>query len=96
MKNTSSFAPVLALSAFALVFLAGCGYPPIGDMISSPFSLGFCGVVILVCNIIFMIEIAGSSQSLLKKVLWVAFLWFFPGIGFISYLLFARDDFRKG
>lgn len=91
MKNVALLAPIAALA----LLLSGCGFPSIDQMASSPLSLGFCGVIVLVCNIIFMIEIAGSSQSLLKKVLWVAFLWFFPGIGFISYLLFARDDFRN-
>jgi uncharacterized membrane protein len=95
MKNIAFFTPLAALAALSLLLLSGCGFSSMGQMAYSPLNLGICGVIILVCNIIFMIEIAGSSQSLLKKILWLAFIWFFPGVGFISYLLFARDDFRN-
>lgn len=96
MKALLLSAPFWALGALALLILPGCGYPPIDRMFSSPLSLGIFGVIILVCNIIFMIEIVGSGRDLLQKILWIAFLWFVPGIGFICYLIFARSDFRRG
>jgi hypothetical protein len=48
------------------------------------------GVLHLVLFLIAAFEVLSSSKSLIAKVLWLMFLFFFPLIGVIIYFIFGR------
>ncbi len=83
----------LALSAFLLaVLMAGCttGDGNLIDMARSPFSLGCCGILVLILDIIAILELAGSSRTLGSKVIWIIVILVFPLLGCILYYFFGR------
>jgi uncharacterized membrane protein len=50
---------------------------------------GFGGLIILALDIWALIAIAGSSSSMLRKVLWALLVIFAPLVGFLIWLVFA-------
>ena len=76
------------LFVLCAVFLAGCGENLI-DMASSWESLGCCGIIILVLDIIAIIEVAGSSRNTTAKFIWILFIVLVPFLGLIGYYIFA-------
>ncbi|GIV62015.1 MAG: hypothetical protein KatS3mg044_0881 [Rhodothermaceae bacterium] len=84
-----SFLPALLLGLVTLV-LAGCGGPNLLERLNNPWGVGFCGLIILVMDIIALLEVAGSNRSFGDKVLWGLLIFFFPVGGLILYYLFGR------
>ena len=80
----------IALLGIGSVLLMGCGGANLFDYVNNFWSLGCCGVVILVLDVIFLLEIAGSARSLGSKVLWAALIIFAPILGCILYYFFGR------
>jgi hypothetical protein len=71
------------------ILLAGCG-PNLFDRMANFWSLGCCGLVIVILDIIALLELAGSSRSTADKVLWALLIIFFPVGGLILYYFFGR------
>ena len=85
---TRPILPTLLLAATALL-LAGCD-AELFDMFGNFWSLGICGTILLVLDVIALVEIAGSARSTGSKVLWALFIIFFPLLGLIVYYIFGR------
>lgn len=86
--NRKFYPALLALSALVL---AGCGGPNLIERLSNFWSLGCCGIVIVILDIIALVELAGSSRSTANKLLWALLIVFFPVGGVILYYLFGRS-----
>lgn len=72
--------PVLALGALALV-LAGCGHGAnFGDMLFSGFG-GVCWLLHVIAVVWALVNIANSTADTGSKLLWGAFVFFFPVLG---------------
>lgn len=84
--NRQAIPSVLFVLCAAL--LAGCGQNLIA-MASSWESLGCCGIIILILDIIAIIEVAGSSRNTAAKFIWILFIVFVPFLGLIGYYIFA-------
>ena len=72
------------------LLLMGCGGANLFDYFNNFWSLGCCGVIILVLDVIALLEVAGSARSLGSKVLWALLIIFAPILGCILYYLFGR------
>ncbi len=77
------------LVALIAVTVAGCG-PNLFDRIGNFWSLGCCGAIIVILDIIALIELAGSPRSVGNKLLWAAIIIFMPVLGCILYYFFGR------
>lgn len=77
--------------AFLLVtlVLAGCG-PNLFERVGNFWTLGCCGTVIVILDIIALVELAGSGKTTGNKVLWALLIIFFPVVGCILYYFFGR------
>ncbi|CAF1317328.1 unnamed protein product [Adineta steineri] len=51
---------------------------------------GIVGLIILIVDIIAAVEILRSGKPLVEKILWILFIFFFPIIGLVVYLLCGR------
>lgn len=71
------------------LILSGCG-PSLLERVGNFWTLGCCGTVIVVLDIIALIELAGSAKSTGSKVLWALLIIFFPVLGCILYYFFGR------
>ncbi len=83
----------LALSAFLVtLLLAGCttGDGNLIDMGRNPWSLGCCGILVLILDIIAIVEVIGSGRDLGSKLLWIAVIIIFPLFGCVAYYFFGR------
>ena len=83
----------LALSTLLVAaLLTGCttGDGNLVDMIRAPWSLGCCGLLVLVLDVIAIIEVAGSARDTGSKVLWIVLILIFPLLGCILYYFFGR------
>lgn len=72
------------------LLLAGCG-PNLVDRLGSFWSLGCCGGLIVILDVIALFELAGSARSTSNKVLWALLIVFFPVIGCVIYYFFGRS-----
>ncbi len=81
---------VAALLFSATLLLTGCQGNLI-DMLASFWSLGCIGTILAVLDILALVELAGSSKSTLKKVLWALFIIFAPFLGLVCYFFFGRE-----
>ncbi|MEO1077580.1 MAG: PLD nuclease N-terminal domain-containing protein [Bacteroidota bacterium] len=81
-------AAVLSLFA-ATLSLTGCGGPNLMDRAQGPW--GICGLLVFILAIVAIVEVINSSRDTGSKVLWVAILFFLPGLGVILYYFFGRD-----
>ncbi len=79
----------LLLIGFAVLFLAGC-QANLFEQISSFWTLGCCGTVVVILDIIALVELLGSPRSTQDKVLWALLIIFAPLLGCIAYYLFGR------
>lgn len=84
----NSFLSVTLVTLIAFT-VAGCG-PNLFDRIGNFWSLGCCGAIIVILDIIALIELAGSPRSVGNKLLWAAIIIFMPLLGCILYYFFAR------
>ncbi len=72
------------------VVLAGCG-PNLFERVGNFWTLGCCGGLIVILDIIALVELAGSAKSTGNKVLWALLIIFFPILGCILYYFFGRS-----
>lgn len=79
---------LLPLSA---LLLTGCG-PNLFDRLRNFWSLGFCGTVIVVLDILALLDLAKSDRDFSGKVLWALIIIFFPVLGLILYYFFGRKS----
>lgn len=82
-------ASVLAFALMAIV-LSGCG-PNLFERVGNFWTLGCCGTIVVVLDIIALVELAGSARSTGNKVLWALLIIFFPILGCILYYFFGRS-----
>ena len=81
----------LVLLGLMVVLLAGCGGGGnLIDRVSNFWSLGCCGTVIVILDIVALIELAGSPRGTGSKLLWAALIVFFPVLGCLLYYFFGR------
>lgn len=81
-----------ALLATSALALSGCG-PNLIQRASNFWTLGCCGAVIVILDIVALVEIAGSTRTTGDKVLWALIIIFFPLLGLIFYYFIGR---RRG
>lgn len=79
----------IVLVATTTLMLSGCG-PNLFDRVGNFWSLGCCGVIIVILDIIALIELAGSPRTVGTKVLWALIIVFMPVLGCILYYFFGR------
>lgn len=89
MKTTAHRALTVIFILTMSVFLAGCG-PNLFDRMGNFWSLGCCGIVVVILDVIALLELAGSSRSGGDKILWALLIIFFPVGGLILYYFFGR------
>lgn len=82
------FSALLFATAMAIL-LAGCG-PNLIERLQNFWTLGFCGTVIVVLDILALIELANSQRDFSSKALWAFLIIFFPVGGLIIYYFFGR------
>lgn len=87
-KKLQVVASVLTVALVATV-LAGCG-PNLFERVSNFWTLGCCGTIIVILDIIALVELAGSAKTTGSKVLWALLIIFFPVLGVILYYFFGR------
>jgi cytochrome bd-type quinol oxidase subunit 2 len=88
-KTSRVLVPVLMVIASGII-LAGCG-PNLIERVGNFWTLGCCGVLIVILDIIALVELAGSARSTGNKVLWALLIIFFPILGCILYYFFGRS-----
>lgn len=88
-KTSRVLVPVLMVVASGIV-LAGCG-PNLIERVGNFWTLGCCGALIVILDIIALVELAGSARSTGNKVLWALLIIFFPLLGCILYYFFGRS-----
>ncbi len=81
--------PLLLLGGAAL-FLAGC-QGNLFDQVNNFWSLGCCGSVVVILDIIALVELAGSTRPTKNKILWGLLIVLTPLLGCILYYLFGRE-----
>lgn len=87
-KKLHVVATVLSAALIATV-LSGCG-PNLFERVGNFWTLGCCGTIIVILDIIALIELAGSAKTTGSKVLWALLIIFFPVGGCILYYFFGR------
>lgn len=75
-----------------LLVLTGCSGPNLVERASSPFAYGFCGLVILILDVIAVVEVLNSDWTAGSKLLWILLILLAPILGLILYYVFARED----
>ncbi|HET6569189.1 MAG TPA: PLD nuclease N-terminal domain-containing protein [Rhodothermales bacterium] len=78
-----------ALLVTTTLLLAGCG-PNLFDRVGNFWSLGCCGAIIVILDIMALVELAGSPRTVGTKVLWALIIIFMPLLGCILYYFFGR------
>lgn len=80
--------PALVLGALALT-LAGCGTGSnFGDMIFGGYG-GFCWLLHVIAVVWAFVQIANSTADTGAKLLWGAFVFFFPLLGLIVWYFYG-------
>ena len=82
---------VLPSMVLAALLLSGCG-PNLFDRVMNPSSLGCCGLIVAVLDIVALVEILGSTRTTGNKIIWSLIIIFLPLLGFFAYYLFGRRD----
>lgn len=83
----------LASAGLLLVtlLLTGCSGPNLVDRASDPFAYGFCGLVVLILDVIAVVEVLNGDRSPGGKLLWILLILLAPIVGLILYYLFGRE-----
>ena len=84
------FSAAALLAGIASVLLAGCG-PNLFDRIGNFGSLTWCGIAVVIIDVIALIELLGSNKTLGAKVLWALIIIFFPVLGCVLYFFVGRS-----
>jgi len=85
MDLIMNFTPLLVL-LFTCVKVVSADVSYIGSTIA-----GIVGLIVLVLDVIAAVEVLRSGKTVVEKVLWILFIFFFPIIGLIVYLLCGRS-----
>ncbi len=80
----------LALLAALTLALTGCGPDNLVEGLRSPFAYGFCGLIIIVLDIVALVEIANSRRTTGDKLLWAFVIIVFPFVGLVAYYVFGK------
>ena len=86
-RRTALLGTVLLVGAALL--LAGCE-SNLFEQLDNFWTLGCCGSVVVILDILALIELAGSARALQGKIIWALIIIFAPLLGCILYYLFAR------
>ena len=89
MTRRFSAAPALALASLAAV-LSGCGPSNLVQGLRNPLGIGFCGLIIVVLDVLAIVEVWKSTRDDTSKLLWTVFIVIAPLVGLIAYYLFGR------
>ncbi|MFT4606286.1 MAG: hypothetical protein ACI9W4_003036 [Rhodothermales bacterium] len=89
MKRLQSLALPLLLMTVAII-LTGCGGPTFVDRIGGGFSMGICGSIILILDIIALAQIIGTNWSFGRKAMWALIIVFFPVGGLLLWWFFGK------
>ena len=81
--------PALALT-IAATALAGCGPSNLVRGLTNPGRLGFCGLLVVVLDILALVEVWKSARTDGDKVLWTAIIVIFPFVGLLAYYFMGR------
>lgn len=79
---------LLALTGAAV--LSGCGPSNLIRGAQNPFGYGFCGLIVIVLDVLALVEIWKSPRQDSDKILWTAVIVILPFVGLIAYYLFGR------
>ena len=90
MSSKTTTLLTTSLIGLMTLLLAGCG-DNLFNRIDNFWSVGCCGAIIIILDIIALIEVAGSARSVGDKVLWALLIIFAPVLGCIIYYLFGRS-----
>lgn len=80
----------VAVLGLMTVLLAGCGGETLPQLMRRWETLGCCGLIIVILDIIAIVEVAGSTKDTGSKVLWVLLIVFFPIGGLLFYYFLGR------
>lgn len=89
LDRSARWLPAVLFSFLAVVF-AGCAGGNLLELAGRWETLGCCGLIILILDIIAIIELAGSTKDTGSKILWIALIVFFPIGGLIIYYLIGK------
>lgn len=78
------------LALVGATVLSGCGPSNLVRGLTNPGRLSFCGLLIVVLDVLALIEVWKSARTDGDKVLWSAVIVIFPFVGLIAYYLFGR------
>lgn len=84
-RRPTLVAPLTAM----MLLLTGCS----GNLFSKVtnfWSLGCCGTVAVVLDIVALIELVDSDKSTGSKLIWAGLIIIFPYLGCVLYYLFGR------
>jgi cytochrome bd-type quinol oxidase subunit 2 len=80
----------VAVLGLMAVLLAGCTGDNLLEMFNRWETLGCCGLIIFILDIIAIVEVAGSNKDTGSKVLWILLIFFFPIGGLLFYYFLGR------
>ena len=81
--------PALALALLATA-LSGCGPSNLVGGFRNWQNLGFCGLIVVVLDVLALIEVWKSSRSDGDKLLWTLVIVVFPFFGLLAYYFVGR------
>jgi sugar phosphate permease len=81
--------PALALALVATA-LSGCGPDNLVRGFRNPMGFGFCGLVIIVLDVLAIVEVWKSGRSDGDKLLWTLAIVVFPFVGLLAYYFVGR------
>ena len=81
--------PALAL-LLAATALSGCGPSNLVRGLTNPGRLGFCGLLVVVLDVLALVEVWKSSRTDGDKILWSAVIVIFPFFGLLAYYFVGR------
>jgi uncharacterized membrane protein len=80
----------IAVLGLMTVLLAGCSGGNLLELLNRWETLGCCGFIIVILDIIAIIEVGGSRKDTGSKVLWILLIIFFPIGGLLFYYFLGR------
>ena len=89
MRRNGLLLTGLLAAATALLF-SGCMESNLIDSLANGWSLGICGTIIVVLDILAILEIVGSNKTFGSKAAWTLVIIFFPFFGLLFYWFFGK------
>ena len=90
MTTPTSRLLTATLLGLSTLVLAGCGRGNLFDRVGNFWTWGCCSAIIVIVDIIFLVELAGSNKPLSHKVLWAFLIIVFPILGAAAYYFIGR------